>query len=68
MERIHRFDIVRITCKGQVIEGSASTVDFDPFTGEYGLTVIDRRSNMVHYWKQWTDGGSVELVHKTNGR
>lgn len=58
---IQRGDIVRIRAMGRTRVGTVLSVQKDWNTDEYGLEIRSEDHGYV-YWKQWTDGGTVEVL------
>jgi hypothetical protein len=54
-------DIVKVFIPGYFVIGIVDSVDYDNYRKTYNIELTDS-DGMPHYWKQFSDGGSVILL------
>ena len=59
-------DIVRITCRGNTRIGKVDTIQYNWQDETIAIEMRDEVHGYV-YWKQWTDGGEIEVITHNNG-
>lgn len=57
-------DLIRITCKGVTREGRALSVEHSKCDDTYAIEFVNPKTDEFGYWKQWADGGHVEVLEK----